>query len=81
MGIETGKIYNEDCMETMARMDENEVDLVLTDPPYGNNWDYDEYKDTRDNLKSIMDKIIPEIKRVSKVCLMTTGVKNMDIYI
>lgn len=29
------KIYNEDCLETMARMPDNFVDLVLTDPPYG----------------------------------------------
>jgi site-specific DNA-methyltransferase (adenine-specific) len=34
MGIETGRIYNEDCMETMARMDDNCVDLIVTDPPY-----------------------------------------------
>ena len=33
--METGKIYNEDCMETMARMEDNSVDLVLTDIPYG----------------------------------------------
>jgi hypothetical protein len=28
-------IYNEDCLETMKRMPDNFVDLVLTDPPYG----------------------------------------------
>ena len=33
--METGVIYNEDCMETMARMEDNSVDLVLTDIPYG----------------------------------------------
>jgi DNA modification methylase len=33
--IELNKIYNEDCMETMSRMPDNFVDLVLTDPPYG----------------------------------------------
>lgn len=80
MSIETGRVYNEDCLETMNRMDECEVDLVLTDPPYGNNWDYDEYNDTRDNLKSMVGNIIPEIKRVSDVALITTGVKNLDIY-
>jgi len=29
------KIYNEDCLETMKRMEDNYIDLVLTDPPYG----------------------------------------------
>ena len=29
------KIYNEDCLETMKRIPDNAIDLVLTDPPYG----------------------------------------------
>ena len=33
--IELNKIYNEDCLQTMAKMDDESVDLVLTDPPYG----------------------------------------------
>lgn len=33
--IELNKIYNEDCLETMKRMEDKSVDLVLTDPPYG----------------------------------------------
>lgn len=31
------KIFNEDCLETMKRMPDKSVDLVLTDPPYGIN--------------------------------------------
>ncbi len=27
-------IYNEDCIETLKRMDDESVDLILTDPPY-----------------------------------------------
>ena len=30
-----GKIYCEDCLETMKRMADKSIDLVLTDPPYG----------------------------------------------
>lgn len=33
--MELNTIYNEDCLETMKRMPDNFVDLVLTDPPYG----------------------------------------------
>lgn len=29
-----GKIYCEDCLETMKRMADKSIDLVLTDPPY-----------------------------------------------
>ena len=28
------QIFNEDCLETMARMEDNSVDMVLTSPPY-----------------------------------------------
>jgi len=40
--IELNTIYNEDCLETMKRMPDNFVDLVLTDLPYGSTactWD------------------------------------------
>ncbi len=36
------KVFNEDCLETMKRMKDNSVDLILTDPPYNttqNEWD------------------------------------------
>lgn len=35
MRIELNTIYNEDCLETMKRMPDNFVDLIVTDPPYG----------------------------------------------
>lgn len=40
--MELNTIYNEDCLETMKRMPDNFVDLVLTDLPYGSTactWD------------------------------------------
>lgn len=37
--IELNKIYNEDCLEGMKRMESGSVDLIITSPPYnlGNN--------------------------------------------
>ena len=32
--MEIDKIYNEDCLETMSRIHDNSVDLVVTSPPY-----------------------------------------------
>jgi len=29
------QVYNEDCMETMSRYDDNYFDLAIVDPPYG----------------------------------------------
>ena len=55
MSIELNKIYNEDCLEGMAQMDAESVDLIITSPPYnlgkshhtGNNRfkSYSEYND------------------------------------
>lgn len=35
--IELNKIYNEDCLQTLSRMDDNSIDLVVTSPPYNKN--------------------------------------------
>ena len=40
--IEKNKIYCESCLDTMSRMEDNSIDLLLQDMPYGvthNNWD------------------------------------------
>ena len=71
-------IYNEDCLETMKRMPDNFVDLVLTDPPYGigesNEKNMSRGKITLptnygvyywDNDK-VSENCINEIKRISK---------------
>lgn len=44
--MKTFNIYNENCLETMARMEDNSIDAIVTDPPYGlsfmgKKWDYD----------------------------------------
>lgn len=35
--IELNKIYNENCFQGMKRIDNNSIDLVITDPPYLHN--------------------------------------------
>jgi site-specific DNA-methyltransferase (adenine-specific)/site-specific DNA-methyltransferase (cytosine-N4-specific) len=32
--LNINKIYNEDCLETMKRMEDDSIDLVVTSPPY-----------------------------------------------
>ena len=36
-GLELGKIYNESNLDTMKRMPDNFVDLIVTSPPYNIN--------------------------------------------
>jgi len=32
--MEINKIYNENCLDTMAKMPDNFIDLTITSPPY-----------------------------------------------
>jgi len=41
--MELNKIYNEDCLKTMARMPNNFIDLTVTSPPYDNLRTYNGY--------------------------------------
>jgi DNA modification methylase len=41
--MEINKIYNENCIDTMARMPDGFVDLSVTSPPYDNLRDYKGY--------------------------------------
>lgn len=35
--LELNKVYNENCLETMSKMENNSIDLVITSPPYNMN--------------------------------------------
>ena len=78
--MELNTIYNEDCLETMKRMADKSVDLVLCDPPYGVDFEYDEYQDTAENLKELVDKFMPEVLRIGKRVLITCGNGNQHLY-
>jgi site-specific DNA-methyltransferase (adenine-specific) len=41
--MEINKIYNENCLDTMARMPDNFIDLTVTSPPYDNLRNYKGY--------------------------------------
>jgi DNA modification methylase len=43
MPIELNKIYCENCLDTMARMPDNFIDLTVTSPPYDNLRNYNGY--------------------------------------
>ncbi len=78
---ELGKLYQGDCLEVMKQLPDNSVDLVLTDPPYGVGLNYGEtYEDTQENLKKLIDSIMPELFRVSKRIVLTCGHTNIWKY-
>ena len=39
-------LYNENCLDVLKRLEDNSLDSIVTDPPYGlsfmgKKWDYD----------------------------------------
>lgn len=57
--MEINKIYNEDCLDTMARMEDNFIDLTVTSPPYDNLRTYNGYSFDFENIAK-------ELYRVTK---------------
>lgn len=75
--MKINKIYCEDCLETMSRMEDNLIDLTVTSPPYnlGNkhhtgNKVFDAYDVYNDNMpendyQELQIKILNELYRVT----------------
>lgn len=64
------ELLNIDCLEYMKGVKDKAFDLCLTDPPYGVDLEYKTYDDTLENWYSLMNKLIPEAKRVSQMVIM-----------
>ena len=57
--MEFNKTYNENCLDTMARMEDNFIDLTVTSPPYDNLRTYNGYSFD-------FESIAKELYRVTK---------------
>ena len=68
--IEYNKLYNEDCLITMSKMEDNSIDLTLTSPPYDDLRTYNEHlsgSKTEFNGHSFpFEEIAKELFRVTK---------------
>ena len=58
--LEPDTIYNEDCLETMSRMSDCSVDLVVTSPPYDGMKSYNGYSFDFENVARELFRIIKE---------------------
>ena len=57
--IEINKIYRSDCFDIFPKIDDNTIDIVLVDLPFGctsNDWD----------VKINLDKMRKQLKRICK---------------
>lgn len=68
--LEHNKIYNEDCLDTMAKMPNDFVDLTVTSPPYDDLRTYSDYVkfgESKNNGYSFpFEHIAKELYRVTK---------------
>jgi len=69
--METNKIYNESCLDTLNKMPDNYIDCVITSPPYWQLRDYGyngqwglehTFKDYLEHLWSMMDEVYRVLK-------------------
>ena len=72
-------IYHGDCREILPQLDVK-VDLVLTDPPYGNGTAYGTYEDSKDNLRGLVGELMPVLRGAGERVLLTCGVANIHLY-
>ena len=95
--MELNKIYNMDCFEGMKLLEDNSVDLVLTDPPYGINYYSGYYKkgnphkpiENDDTLFIPIDKLWRVLKPTGamfifyshKVPLIDKRIRNIIIWV
>ncbi len=79
--MELNKIYCENNLETMKRMPDNFVDLVIADPPYNVGIDYGiTTDDKRIDYAEWIDAVFVEMLRVGKTVFITPGNANQHLY-
>jgi len=76
----TVTLHMGDCLDVMAGMKRNSVDVVITDPPYGLGFEYLSYDDTRDNLKRLVDSFMPEALRIAPMVCVLPGITQVFLY-
>lgn len=79
-------LYNEDFLSGVTKLDDNSVDLVIADPPYGLGKDYGNDSDKLSPADFIcwtqqwLDLIIPKIKDSGSLYLFTTWRYSPEIF-
>ena len=58
--MEINKIYNENCIDTMAKMPDNFIDLTVTSPPYDNLREYKGYSFAFEEIAKELFRIIKQ---------------------
>lgn len=65
-------LYQTDCLDLLRDMKNKgtKVDAIVTDPPYGINFQYNEHDDNEEDWFKLMDEFVPLARAVSSVLVM-----------
>ena len=80
------KIYNEDCLDGIKKIDDNSVDLILTDPPYCLGKDYGNDSDTKNPKEYLewmykwIDSILPKLKESGSMYIFLSWQYSPEIF-
>ena len=68
-------VYNEDCLLTMSRMQNNDLSLIVTSPPYFNARDYSQYDSVKDYMAQMKEifTIAYEKLKESRMCIINVS--------
>lgn len=72
------QLYCGDCKKILPEI--GKVDAVITDPPYGVNFSYTSFNDSKENLQNLIAYFVPEARRISKRMAIFTSIKNISLY-
>ena len=71
-------IYHADCRDILPELPN--VDLVLTDPPYGVGEPYGFFDDTPERVQQLVASVIPMCIQKSKRVVLTCGTRQQHFY-
>lgn len=60
------KIFNNDCIKIMNKINDNTIDCIITDPPYGVGFKNDIYNDSKEYVFNIYKQWLKEMYRIMK---------------
>lgn len=72
-------LFHGNAIEILPELGMN-FDLTLTDYPYGVGFKYDEYNDSKENLKYLVDHTLYRLIEISERALIAPGRKNLWMF-